>query len=177
MTDSRETPGTQESEARHAFIWVGLIFAFLGGQVLLMLVMVYLATSDQSFAVEPDYYQKGLNWDAQAAQLRYNEQLGWTVEIRVGEPFGVFGERTVTCTLKDASGVPIDDAVVQLVAFPHARGSDRSTATLEAVGSGEFTTNLRMRGNGLWEFRLVARRTPDTFTHTEIRDLQRPGGS
>ena len=71
-------------ETRHRLFWVGLILALLAGQIVLMVAMVYLATSDASFAIEPDYYQKGLNWDAVAAQVRQNDTAGLVGPDRIG---------------------------------------------------------------------------------------------
>ena len=54
---------------------VALLVGGAGANVGLMLV----ATSDASFAVEPDYYQKALAWDetmAQAARNRRSRMVG-----------------------------------------------------------------------------------------------------
>jgi hypothetical protein len=50
-----------------------------------MFVAVYLTVADRSFAVEPDYYQQSMDWDARMAQQRRNEQLGWQVELSVAD--------------------------------------------------------------------------------------------
>ena len=39
------------------------------------LVVVFVATSDPSYAVEEDYYQKAVNWEAEQAQQERNRQL------------------------------------------------------------------------------------------------------
>ena len=157
--------------------WPGFILALLGGQILVLIVMVYFAAMDGSFAVEPDYYQKALNWDKEVAQLRENERLNWSLQIDVGDEAGVLGERVVTCTLRDREGKSLDGAVIQLLAFPHARGVERTTATLEPRGNGAYETTLRLSRKGLWEFRLRAQRGPETFSYTEQRDVYPPGES
>ena len=90
-------------ELRHRVFWVGLILALLGGQIVLMGVMTLLATSDASFAVEPDYYQKALHWDATVAQRRENARLAWSAKIELGNEASVLGERTVTCRRESSS--------------------------------------------------------------------------
>jgi nitrogen fixation protein FixH len=151
-----------------------LIFVLLGGQLLLMFVMVYLAISDGSFAIEPDYYQKGLNWDDTAAQLRNNQRLGWKADVQVGEDVSVLSERTVSCSLTDQAGRGLDGAEVELEAFPHVRGSERATVALSPAGNGLYQAKLRFGRKGVWEFRFVARRGPETFTHTELIEVYPP---
>ena len=177
MADRPTQTDGDGGELRHRVFWVGLILALLGGQIVLMGVMTLLAISDRSFAVEPDYYQKGLHWDATAAQRRENARLAWSAEIELGDDVSVLGERTVTCTLTDSAKEAIGGATIELIAFSHARASQRTAATLAAAGNGAYQTTLRLRHDGLWEFRLVARRGEETFTHTETRDVRRPGGA
>lgn len=164
-----------QNEARHRVFWVGLIVALLSGQVLLMFVAVYLALADGSFAVEPDYYQKSLHWNDTIAQERDNERLGWQPELKLGGQATVFGDRQLICHLADNQGHPLDGAVIDVVAFPHARGSDRQSVTLVPAGEGNYEATLRLARKGKWEFRLAVQRGPETFTHTELRDVFPPG--
>jgi nitrogen fixation protein FixH len=140
-----------------------------------MFVTVYLTVADRSFAVEPDYYQQSMDWDARMAQQRRNEQLGWQVELSVADQANIFGDRKFLCHLTDRLGSPLDGAVINLVAFPHARGSDRFSATLTPVGDGCYETTLRITRQGKWEFRLVAERQGERFTHTQLSDVHPPG--
>jgi nitrogen fixation protein FixH len=177
MAEQAPTPNTSLAEARHRIFWVGLILALLGGQILLMLVMTYLATADASFAIEPDYYQKGIHWDAEVAQQRENARLAWELDFELGETASVFGERAFVCTLADADGRPLDGAAIDVVAFAHARGNERAAIVLTPAGDGRYESELRITRNGIWEFRFVVRRGPDTFTLTEQRGVEPPGGS
>jgi hypothetical protein len=152
-------------------IWPGLIIALLAGHVVLTLVMVYIATRDRSFAIEPDYYQKALHWDAFVQQQRDNVRLGWTAAIDVDSHADVFGQQKLTCRLTDKAGRPLEGAAIDLLAFAHARGSQRIAAVLPSQGQGIYQAMLRFPQKGLWEFRLVVRRGPDTWTYTEQRSL------
>ena len=98
------------SEARRRAFWVGLVLSLLGGQIAFVSVMAYVAATNGTFAIEPDYYQKGLHWNATAAQLRENDRLSWSVGIDIGRDVGVLGERTVTCTLRNKDGSPLEGA-------------------------------------------------------------------
>ncbi len=177
MSETEPTTDAPSSEFRHRLFWVGLICALLGGQIALLLIMTYLATADASFSVEPNYYQKGLNWDETAVQLRKNEQLGWSLDLQLGEDADEFNERAVACTLTDREGRPLDGATIDVIAFPHARGSQRTAITLLGVGDGRYEAQSRFRRAGLWEFRFVVQRGPETFTCTQKRKLEPPGDS
>ena len=81
------------------------------------------------------------------------------------------------CTLADRDGQPLDGATVDVVAFSHARGSDRTAVTLLPAGSGRYEAPVRFTRAGVWEFRLAIQRGPDTFTYVEQRDVYPPTGS
>jgi len=177
MTDAAKENAIHHPERRHRAFWVGLILALLGGQMVLICTMAYVATSDGSFAIEPDYYQKGLHWDETAAQIRKNAELGWSVRLQVGDQVGIRGERALRCRLSDNVGRALDGATIDLVAFPHARGNQRSSATLIPADDGEYATSLRFSHPGVWEFRVIVQRGPETFTQTLLRDVRPPGVS
>lgn len=162
-------------EARHRFVWVGTIVAMLAAQVLLMMLIVYVTAVDESFAVEPNYYQQSLEWDATMAQRRHNEQLGWQLQLEVADQANVYGERRLIGRLTDRDGHPLDGASIDLVAFPHARGSDRRTATLQPLGEGRYETTMRIPRGGKWEFRVVVKRDSETFTQLELYDVDGTG--
>lgn len=158
-------------------VWPGLVFVLLGGQIILMLVAVFLATSDGSFAIEPDYYQKGLRWDETAAQLRENQQLSWEVALAIEQFASILKEGTLTCVVTDSAGQPVIGAVVQVEAFPHVRGTERQTVTLTPRDDGSYAARLRFARKGVWEFRVTVRREEQTFTCTQQRDVYPPGES
>ena len=60
---------------------VGALLALgVGANVVLMLV----ARSNPSFAVESEYYDKALAWDDRQRQQTHNAELGWTATLEVG---------------------------------------------------------------------------------------------
>ena len=168
---SDEDPPRGASRKGHGLFWIGLVIGLLGAQILLLSTMVYIATSDPSFAVEPDYYQKGLNWDATARQLNENRKLGWNVRLSIPRESTFAGERAVTCRLSDPDGQPIEGAVVDLVAFPHARGTQRISVLLEEQEPGQYGAAVPLHRSGLWEFRFAIRRGEDSFTHVMRRNV------
>lgn len=172
VTDAPASSDAATTEPKRHLLWPLMIVALLAGHVLAVLVMVYVATRDRSFAVEPDYYQKALHWDDIAAQQRENARLGWTVAIAVGSSTSPLGQRTVSCRLSDRAGKPLEGAIIDVIAFAHVRADERLAGVMESQGSGVYETTLRLRRKGLWEFRLVVRRGSEMLTYSEQRPVK-----
>jgi nitrogen fixation protein FixH len=124
-----------------------------------------VARQDKAFAIEPEYYEKALRWDATMAQERRNIALGWTasatlVLARPGRP----GEMEVA--LSDAAGRPLDDAVVSVEAMHNARASQRYHATLAEALPGTYRATMDAHRPGEWEVRVTAQRAEERFTRT-----------
>lgn len=150
-------------------MWPYIIGGALALHVVGSMVMVYFATSNESYAVEPDYYQKALNWDDRRAQDRVNAGLGWVLEFTV-EPAPLGRDPVLHVELTTTGGEPVADASVAVEAFANARRDDILTATLSATENGHETT-LPMRRDGLWEFRFTVTRGEDLFTYRDTRHV------
>jgi len=135
------------------------------------LILIYLATSDPSFAVEADYYQKALDWDDKRAQDRTNAELGWSLELDVARTRSTDGTVELTARLIDEDGQPISDATIRLQAFHNARAAHILKSDLERDGDGRYSASLPMHRPGLWEFRFEVSRAGDRFTHTTVEEL------
>lgn len=164
-------PAPKVGRSRSHWLWPGLVLVLLGVQILLMLVMVFVATHDASFSTEPDYYQKGLHWDETAAQLQQNSRLGWSSTLKILDEASAGMDRIVELSLRDAGGHPVEEAGVVVLAFPHARGQDRRMASLKSVGGGRYQASWRFDRQGVWEFRFTVCRGADTFTQTIVREV------
>lgn len=133
-----------------------------------------LAGSDTSFAVEPDYYRKAVDWDSTMAQSGRNTALGWDLDVQLAPP-GADGSSRVNVALRDADGAPLEDAVIQVEATHNAQASRVLEATLEARGDGTYHALLPDAHRGIWELRFEATRGGDRFTVTHRRDTSRDG--
>lgn len=154
--------------------WPVFLVALLAGQMLLVLGMVYVATSDRSVGIEPQYYEHALHWDDHARQEQRNRELGWTIAV---DASGVLSgdKRRLTCRVHDRDKLPVEDAVVVVTAFHNARSNDRLTATLAAAGDGTYFADIPMIRPGLWELRFDIRGGEDTFT--SIRQVSIAAGN
>ena len=110
--------------------WPIFLTSLISIHIVSVVVMVIVATHDSSFAVEPDWYQKGLHYEQTAQQQRANSRLGWSVQLEVGQPLTGTNQRNVTCTVLDRAGKPVENATVDLVAFAHLRASNRTSSVL-----------------------------------------------
>lgn len=165
------TPEQRSAERRAAIKWGAAIVGILGTSFIVAMVMLYVSSTDPSFAVEPDYYDKAIHWDDRAAQLRANAELGWRITLGQG-PGAAPGQRTLTAMLTDSEGAPIEDATVGVVAFHNARAADRSGFAMTTTGGGVFTAEAPLTRPGLWEFRFAVVTPESTFTDTQQIELQ-----
>ena len=150
-------------------MWPYIIGGALALHVVGSMVMVYFATSNDSYAVEPDYYQKALHWDDKRAQDRANTELGWVLDLVV-EPAAAGQDPTLRVELTSADGEPVTNATVAVEAFSNVRRDDVLTAVLAATESG-YASTLPMHGDGRWEFRFHVTRDSDLYTYRETRHI------
>lgn len=154
---------------RPGVFWPAVIAGALALHVIAMTVMVYIATSNDSYAVEPDYYAKALAWDERRAQEHHNAELGWRLDFVV-EPAAPGADPVLRTTLVDADGVPVTGARVAVEAFANVRRDDVLTATLSPTPDG-YEIAMPMHGNGRWEFRFEVTRDQDVFTYRDTRHI------
>jgi nitrogen fixation protein FixH len=145
--------------------WIGIVVGLLLMSVVTQGVLIVLATTDPSFAVEPDYDAKAARWDDHQRQERENARLGWTVDLGT-KAASVPGAVDVTLTAFGTYGKPLRDATVDVEAFHNARASEVLRARLEPAGDGVYAARLPMRRSGVWEFRLTITRGGDIYTET-----------
>jgi len=152
-------------------LWPYIIAGALGIHVIASLVVVFIATSDPSYAVEEDYYQKAMAWNDKRAQDRTNDTLGWDLEFAV-EPRASSGDEPILeVRIRDAQGEPLTGASVSVEAFHNNRSGDIIRMQLRSVEDGIYRLQAPMERNGRWELRFTVDRDGDHFTFTETRHL------
>ncbi|HRQ73547.1 MAG TPA: FixH family protein [Phycisphaerales bacterium] len=150
--------------------WPGMVVALISISLCFAGVTAFIALTDPSFAVEPDYYEKALRWDESREQSARNDELDWRVRIEVAGTTDALGRREVRLTALDADGRPLEEAAASVEMFHHARSSQRLTATLTESTPGVFVGPLPIAREGLWEVRFEIRRAADAFTGSaEVR--------
>jgi nitrogen fixation protein FixH len=163
--------GSPEAKRKKGGHWPYLIVALLGVSLSANLALLVLAVDDPSFAVEPEYYEKAMAWDAKRSQDRRNEELGWSLALEVTPAPDLPGSRRLEVLLRDREGRFLDEATVRLETFHNARAGNILETTLAGEGEGRYAALLPLRRPGLWEFRFVVERGEDTYTETFVQDV------
>jgi len=139
---------------------VALLLVSVGANVYLII----RATSDPSFAVEPNYYQKAVDWDQIQEERSRSEALGWKVDVKAKHT-------ELRVQLTDRRGEPIDGAVVEVEAFHNARAADRVRGVMLPRGEGVYVMEYPFERPGIWEYRLAAQQRDRRFTHVVQEEL------
>jgi nitrogen fixation protein FixH len=161
-----DSPGNPRS-----FWWPAGLIALLGVHAIAMLVVVFVATRDPSFAVEPNSYKKAIAWDVAQAERRASAALGWSAHIEINRAPDALGRRKIICRIKDKDDVLVVAAAVTIEYFHHARAADRHRVTLEPEADGVYSAWVPMTRAGIWEFRLRARRGDSVFTEVTTEQV------
>jgi nitrogen fixation protein FixH len=150
--------------------WPVVIVALLVGSAGANIGFMIVANRDASFAVEPDYYRKAVEWDRTMAQETRNAELGWKVSARL-EP-GVGSRARLVTLVRDRAGAALAGAAVLVEAFPSARAREIASVALEPTAdAGVYAGALPSARPGLWELRVRVTRGGEVFTRTLSQDL------
>ena len=69
--------------AAKGWYWPVAIVGLLVGGAAANIGLMIVANRDATFAVEPDYYRKAVDWDRTMAQEARNVELGWRVSAQL----------------------------------------------------------------------------------------------
>lgn len=141
--------------------WALFPIGLLGILVSVQAVLFSMSRTDPSFAVEPDYYKKAVNWDQEMRQRATNAQLGWQSQVHFTH---LAGGAELRIMLEDAQKVPLTGAAIKVVAFPNARANLLQDVALKETEPGVYTGPIQLGVRGEWEVRLTAMRDGQTFT-------------
>ena len=150
--------------------WPLAVCAILGLTIGANIWLIRVATSDPSFAVEEDYYQRGVHWDDELAQRSRNAALGWRVVASASPIRGGYGS-DLHIVLDDDAILPIEGASVVVRAVHVARAGDPVSVTLAPGAPGEYEARVPLERAGVWELRIDVHRGPDRFTATKRLDV------
>jgi nitrogen fixation protein FixH len=149
----------------------------LASHVLIMVVAVTIAVRDRSFAVVPNYYQRGINWDAEQAVVRSSARLGWHVDVQAADEVDPVGRRAVRFNVTDSAGHALPGAVIELEYFHDAHGDEDRTVNLTPDPSDptQFSAVLPMRYAGEWEFHFTITAGKQTYVGKQNLTLSNAG--
>lgn len=139
-------------------------------------VMISMATSDPSFAIEAEYYKKAARFDDELARREASRALGWKVEV-LDFHRQKGGRLSLRVRLVDRQGSPLARATVAVEAIANLRASELHTAFALTDDRGQATLDLTPGPTGLWELRLSATRATGEFSAVVRADLRVEGGA
>lgn len=154
-----------------AWAWAPVVI--LVGLIGAQLIVLGNVLHDPSFATEPDYYQKGVDWDTSQARKQQSNSLGWRSELHA-ESAGVPGLTLLRVQLSDGVGRPLAGARLRALAFHNARASRGFELRFEERAPGSYEAELRGARRGLWELRSSATRGTDRYERVFRVDLAPP---
>ncbi len=157
-----------ERKARNT--WVAIVVGLLGLQVLIGVFAIYLANSDPTVAIIPDYYEKAVGWDETRESLELTNTLGWEVNTAIAPVFD--GQRQVLVSLSSRTGSPIVDVSLSGQVFHHARGAEIYELNFESLGDGRYQAYCDLENSGLWNLELQIEGVHGTAAFRS--DLQAP---
>lgn len=162
---------------RSGWQWPMFVVVLLLLNMGLASVAVYYATTDKTFAVEPDYYRKAMRWDSHVAMRDASAKLGWSVAAQVEPASNVAGKPRLVLRVSDREGQPVTDVQWRATAFHQARAGDRIDLALANAGEGVYECEAAMARAGLWEVRLIASRGRDIFESVERVEVRSSGAA
>jgi nitrogen fixation protein FixH len=150
--------------------WPMAVTAILGLTVAANIWLIRIASNDPSFAVEENYYQRGVRWDEELAQRARNRALGWKLVARMSPTDS--GRRAILHVgLTDSTVRPVEGASVVVKAMHIARARHPMEVMLTTSAPGEYEALVPVERVGWWELRIDVHRGRERFTATERLEL------
>ncbi len=147
---------------------------YLGGLLLMSVtanaILVYIATRDDAPRPVEDYYEKSLQWDADAALVEASRQLGWVVAYGIpeGPQYSLDAPRPVDIVVTDQDGAGVIGLTGRLVAVRPAGPPPNPAGALVRLARApwSYRTLVHLRAWGIWEFNLDAQRDHLRFVYS-----------
>lgn len=155
------------------FVVIGL----LGGHMIFIFTAITLGTGDPSFAVVPDYYQKGVDYDDRKALLAESAELGWSAEVIPGASIDAVGRRELVVQVRDAAGRAVQGLDLKIDAYHVARASEPVAFACVEVLPGQYVAEARMSREGFWQFTINATSGEKRFIAELRQFIQAVGAS
>ncbi|HEX6313521.1 MAG TPA: FixH family protein [Gemmatimonadaceae bacterium] len=156
---------------KRGMMWPVAVATILGLTVAANIWVIRIANADPSFAVEENYYERGVHWDDEMAQRSRNRELGWTLDASL-TPIEAGRGAALSIALRDSVVGPIENASVVVRALHVARANSPVEVTLSPTGAGHYEAMVPLERAGLWELRFEVQRGADRFTATERLDAR-----
>ena len=156
--------GAPTGHAGRGMFWPWFVAVLLAATAVAQGIMLYAATHDPTFSIEPDYYRKAVAWDSVMARERASAALGWSAAATMVPAGG--DAATLRLTIADRTGAPVTGAAATAVLVNNLDGNAHLRVSLTESSAGAYSAALGKRRSGLWEVRLDARRGDSRYVPT-----------
>lgn len=172
MTDDQMKPSSWVSRflasGKH---WPILLVVLFVTQASIVITTAIIASGPGAQPIDTGYYAKSLEWDQESAIRRRADELGWSIDISVGEPIGVPPTRVVDAKLTDALGNPIEHAIVSMKCFHRSYSTDASEIILSPSDAAGYTGAVVVRKGGLWDFTFSVRAQGEDVVFQQLVEI------
>jgi len=152
-------------------MWPLAVMTILGLTVAANIWLIRVANGDPSFAIEENYYQRGVHWDDEMSQREQNRALGWKVDATL-MPIEAGRGAELRIAIHDSAVVLIEGASVVVRALHVARANEPVEVTLSPDGHGAYEALVPIQRAGIWELRIDVHRGADRYIATERIDVR-----
>lgn len=154
------TPLNTKNKNWRDWLYPGLAVGFLVSSFVSNMVVLAIATSSESSAVEPDYYQKAMAWDDELSQRARNRDMAWQMKVATPQESADF----FVVEVDDSQIAPLSDLQLSIEMFPVARSQKFFTVDLDEIAPGQYQGRWPSERQGIWELRARASRGAELFT-------------
>jgi hypothetical protein len=142
---------TQQHDAnrRAAIRWGAFVVGLLSLQVAGGAFAIFLATSDESVAVVPNYHQQALNWDQHVALRNASTKLGWNAAMSQFD--GETGVAGLRIHLRNRDGGPVEIESGEIEIYRHARAGAVRRVAIPAGAADSIDLGQCFDTSGLWQ--------------------------
>jgi len=169
------TDSDESAETLARWFWCGVIFSFLGLQILLSSVAVFLSTSDPSNVIVEGYYEQALSWDNQRQTQAQSDALGWKSVVTLEKSTELLTKPKLELSLLNQDGLPVENSKLEGQLFHHARAGNVFKIHFTETKPGHYAALVPIQQPGLWELSLAASGEAGTFQETK-QFLFKPSG-
>lgn len=154
-------------------LWPHFIFFLLAINFFVVGITVYVATTDPSFAVVPDYYTKAVEWDATKERQAASDAAGWKVHV-AAIPIG--SDMFIRAIVLDENSQHVENATVTAQVFHSRYAAEQSTLEFVPATPGTYDAAFPSLRAGEWNIKLTIKRDGDTYLGShQLHLLQRIG--
>jgi len=139
-------------------------------------MLILRSSRDPSFAVEPDYYAKGMKWDETARQRARLSALGWSVRIALEPGSSADSFPLLTVRIADDAQSPVAGVRVDALLFHHLSAKDRHVVPLSPDGPGVWRASVPSARAGMWRIRLRIDGDSGEMEHEADVEMAPPAG-